>query len=293
MVEHSLPLSETNLTISDRPIVGGQDGSRFKSRAEVVDEQGTRTLIYLVPPDDPGPALSQDVMAAREEAGAGQIIHLRSDARVALVARGLGDGFRYQMTDRTVAIGAHQIAIIDLCQRFPVARRTGWNDFPLSGQDLPAFFDTESFLSWWDFVPGKQRFEMVNGQVHLVPRLPPAAQNGFQMESELKRSLPPSFFAIPNMLFRAGALSALHVPVSICRKPLADGSFVDSAAAMYRAWDAPSKRVALDRVALLQNRSIPCAIFDRITGVWRSGDWSAIASVDLGKDSLSLKGLLP
>lgn len=142
-------------------------------------------------------------------------------------------------------------------------------------------------------MPGKQRFEMVNGQVHLVPRRPPAAQNGFQIENEVKRSLPAPFFAIPNMLFRAGALSALHVPISICRKPLSDGPFVVPAAAMYRVWDAPSKRVALERVALLQNRSTPCAIFDHSTGVWRSRDWSVMESVDLGKDSLNLKGASP
>ncbi|WP_299146789.1 DUF6538 domain-containing protein [uncultured Tateyamaria sp.] len=67
-------------------------------------------------------ALTEDVMTAREVAGAAQVIHLRSGAVVALVARKLADGFRYQMTNTSVAIGGHQIAITDLCERFPVAR---------------------------------------------------------------------------------------------------------------------------------------------------------------------------
>ncbi|MEM8656114.1 MAG: hypothetical protein AAGF36_15345 [Pseudomonadota bacterium] len=51
------------------------------------------------------------------------------------------------MTDRTVALGGHQISIRNLCERFPVARRAGWNDLPLSDKGLPTFFDIESFLS--------------------------------------------------------------------------------------------------------------------------------------------------
>ncbi|WP_299288484.1 hypothetical protein [uncultured Tateyamaria sp.] len=293
MVEQSLSLSETNLTICDDPIVARRAGTRFAPRAEIIDEQGRRALICLVPPDNPELALTEDVMTAREVAGAAQVIHLRSDAGVALVARKLGSGFRYQMTNTTVAVGGHQIAITDLCERFPVARRTGWNDLPLSGQDLPTFFDIESFLSWWDFVPGKQRFDMLNGQVHLVPRPSPAAQNGVPLEAELNMALPAPFFAIRNLLFRASALSALLIPISICRSPLVDGPFVKPVAAIYPVWDATSKRFALERVGLLRNSSIPCAIFDHITGVWRSGDWSAIGSFDLGNSSLSLKGVLP
>ena len=293
MIEHSLSLSETKLVVSDHPHDARLDGTRFAPRAEIIGGQGRRSLVCLVPPDTPERALTQDLMMAREGTGAEQIIHLRSDAGVALVARRLGNGFRYQVTDTTVAIGRHQVPVIDLCQRFPVARRTGWNDLPLSGQGLPTFFDLESFMSWWDFVPGKQRFEMLNGQVHLVPRPSPAAQDGVSLEVELKTALPAAFFAIPNMLFRASALSALHVPVSICRKPLADGPFVEPAAAILRVWDTTLKRDVLERVALLQNRSIPCAIFDCGTGEWRSGDWSEIETVDLGGSSLSLSGLLP
>ena len=293
MVKHTVSLSGTNLTVSDHPHDARLDGTRFAPRAEIIDGQGRRSLVCLVPPNHLEPALTQDVMMARESTGAEQIIHLRPDAGVALVARRLGGGFRYQLTDTTVVIGEYEIAISELCERFPVERRRGWNDLPLTGQGLPSFFDLESFMSWWDFVPGKQRFEMLNGQVHLVPRLSRATQDGGFLEAALKRALPAPYHAISNMLFRAGALSAVHVPISICSKPLSEGPFAEPAVALYRVLDTASKRVALDRVAFLRDRSIPCAIFDDSTGVWRSGDWSVMEAVDVGDNSLSLKGVLP
>jgi len=161
-------LTTLDLKWVEHPTLDLPDGASFVPRAAIFEAELSKVVICTFPNHEMEKGLTTDINAARAVDTADLLIHLRSHAGSSLVGLRDGGKFRYVFAPETVKLGPLTMSISDLCKQLPNEQRDGWDDLPLTGSDLPKFDDMESFLNWWDFYPGKQRFEIINGQVHLA-----------------------------------------------------------------------------------------------------------------------------
>jgi len=146
-----------------------QCGRPFVPRAGVYRKADCIAVICTFPNYAMERGLTTDITYAQNIVSAQNLIHLRPHAKSSFVGtRNLGEEPVYEFGPEVVSIDGVALSISDLCSSLPTDNRDGWNDCPLGGLDLPRFGDLESFLNWWDFHPGKQKFEIIDGQVHLA-----------------------------------------------------------------------------------------------------------------------------
>ena len=285
-------LLEAGITVADYPDLRVANGQTFVPRAILTGRDGSLTALCLVPPDDPETALTHDITLCRLIPNIAVAIHFDPYRGIALVGVPNSEGFRYCLTKDIVAFGGLRLSVDALRECCPATEKSRRNDLPLSGENLPQFTDIESFLSWWDFMPGKQRFEMIAGQGVLIPRLSYSSDDRRHVIHALRQHLGDDLTVITDMLFRADATTALHLPIAICRKPLAGGSFVEPLAVLFIGHHETEQKTMLARAATLNSHAIPCAVFNDNTGTWVSHDGSELMLIDLPTGPIPTRALL-
>ena len=207
--DQSATLRIDDLDWRENACVSLENGATMRVDAALFDGDRVSAVVLTIPSYEMDAGFTQKLMAARLIPGLDCAIHVRGHVDMVLVARKRGEKITYRTESRQVAVGQHILRVSDILTRFPVTSKPGWSDLPLSGVALPHFDETESFLEWWDFYPGKQRFELIDGQVHLVPRLRPAAELSNMVFGLHGALAPTGLDAISYQLVKAGPLTVL------------------------------------------------------------------------------------
>lgn len=283
-------LKDAGLTWHDEPEFAVSDGSSFQPRGAIFREDKPVAIVCVVPNDHIEPGLTTDLCAARDVPMIQHIIHLRPQANTALVGTRIADNFRYRFTDQSVAIKGTTLSVKDLSTALSVDYQPGWTDLPLSGRNLPTFADMNSFLSWWDFYPGKQRFEIEEGQVVLVERLSAPSGETAELLGALRNQIPDHLIALPNMLVRVDDLTAVCPDISIAIKPVAREAFVDAKIAIF-ASDSCNSSKARNRALLVEKSGTQALIFDVVTKSFALPNGTPIDPVRVGTVEIEAQSL--
>lgn len=215
----------------DYPVLQMSDGHPFIPRAGVFQDQDCIATICTFPNHAMERGLTTDITNAQRVSSAKTLIHLRPLTGASFVGMRLDSNMpRYQFGSETVTLAGETFRTSDLCASLPTDNRSGWNDYPLGGGDLPSFGDMDSFLSWWDFYPGKQRFEIINGQVFLAQGFPERTNGPPGFRGNLSRAAgtlePKNLSSFHGLLVRVGSTTAICPALVFCNPPTLDGPFV-------------------------------------------------------------------
>lgn len=118
------------------------------------------------------------------------IIVLDAERGRCMVARREGDDFRFEfLTKGPLALDAFELHIdlSEFCDLPDLSRGydheeaqaeyerakaagniEGYTDLPLPDRHLPRFGHVDDFMAWYDVIPGKQRFELIDGQTYFA-----------------------------------------------------------------------------------------------------------------------------
>ena len=266
MVSLGERLEASELSWVDHPNLILSDGSKFSPRVATLEAGKPKIVICTFPNHEMEKGLTTDIKAARSIKTADLLIHLRSHAESSFIGLRDGNQFRYEFAPENIDLGPVSVLVADLCRMLPTEQRSGWNDNPLSGRDLPSFDDMESFLNWWDFHPGKQSFEIIEGQVVLTKGFTkdsfgPAALRGM-FGVAAREVVQKPYHAFKGLLVRLNETTALCPDLVICKWDGSDNPFVDAKAAVIFQRPNLTTKELEKRVEWLKNVGVDVAILD-------------------------------
>lgn len=264
----------------DYPDLDLPDGGLFKPRAATTRNGQPETVICAIANADLDRGLTKDITAARQVLGVRLIIHLRPMAGCALIGRRNQTAFRYQFTSDDLDLGAFRLSMRVLCDLYEMPATSGWSDIPLSGLALPQFADLDSFLAWWDLYPGKEKFELHDGQVRLLTRSAAALRSNLLMG--LEKCLPDSHVALSGILVRVTDRTAICPDIAIGPMAPSDPSFLSATAAILIGQDAENDPDLSERRTALESRGVKVIVAEAEKAI--SSNWTV--------DTLQVEALL-